>query len=87
MIRIFLQIVSNGAYRSIEHRGVVNSEKERLSLATFFMPRIDAEMSPAPSIITPENPAQFKKITYAELIKGFYAKELDGKSQLEILRI
>ncbi|CAM8879191.1 unnamed protein product [Rhodiola kirilowii] len=82
-----LEIVSNGAYRSIEHRGVVNSEKERLSLATFFMPRIDGEIGPATSIVTPENPAKFKKISYVEFLKGFYAKELNGKSQLEILRI
>ncbi|CAM8918570.1 unnamed protein product [Rhodiola kirilowii] len=82
-----LEIASNGAYRSIEHRGVVNSEKERLSLATFFLPRIDGEIGPAKSIVTPENPAKFNKISHVEFLKGFYAKELNGKSHLEILRI
>ncbi|CAM8898959.1 unnamed protein product [Rhodiola kirilowii] len=82
-----LEIVSNGAYRSIEHRAMVNTEKERLSLATFVMPRYDAEICPASTNVTPENPAKFKKITYAEFLKGFYAKELDGKSQMEILKI
>ncbi|CAM8915358.1 unnamed protein product [Rhodiola kirilowii] len=82
-----LEIASNGAYRSIEHRGVVNSEKERLSLATFFLPRIDGEIGPATSIVTPENHAKFNKISHVEFLKGFYAKELNGKSQLEILRI
>uniref|UniRef100_A0A7N0T440 Fe2OG dioxygenase domain-containing protein n=1 Tax=Kalanchoe fedtschenkoi TaxID=63787 RepID=A0A7N0T440_KALFE len=82
-----LEIVSNGAYRSIEHRAVVNSEKERLSLATFFIPRLDAEIAPSSSIVTPENPARFRKIINAELLKRVYAKELEGKSQLEMLRI
>ncbi|CAH8304150.1 unnamed protein product [Eruca vesicaria subsp. sativa] len=30
-----LEIITNGTYKSIEHRGVVNSEKERLSVAAF----------------------------------------------------
>uniref|UniRef100_A0A7N0ZY16 Fe2OG dioxygenase domain-containing protein n=1 Tax=Kalanchoe fedtschenkoi TaxID=63787 RepID=A0A7N0ZY16_KALFE len=82
-----LEIVTNGVYRSIEHRGVVNSEKERLSLATFIFPRLDAEISPASRTVTSENPAKFRKIVFMEFLKGFYAKELDGKSQLEILRV
>ncbi|CAA7053109.1 unnamed protein product [Microthlaspi erraticum] len=36
-LTILLQIVTNGTYRSIEHRGVVNSEKERLSVALFHI--------------------------------------------------
>ncbi|XWS12440.1 hypothetical protein CRYUN_Cryun37aG0089000 [Craigia yunnanensis] len=31
-----MEIVSNGIYRSIEHRAIVNSTKERLSIATFY---------------------------------------------------
>ncbi|XP_049382885.1 protein SRG1-like [Solanum stenotomum] len=30
-------ILSNGVYRSIEHRAVVNAKQERLSLATFYI--------------------------------------------------
>lgn len=66
---------------------MVNSKKERLSLATFFMPRIDAEIGPSSSIVTPDNPAKFNKINQAYFLKGVYAKELNGKSQLDILRI
>nr|GMD08278.1 protein SRG1-like [Ipomoea batatas] len=57
-----LEILSNGIYRSIEHRAVVNSEEERLSIATFFNPRLDAELGPAPTLITPQNPAQFRTV-------------------------
>ncbi|GMJ00688.1 hypothetical protein like AT4G25310 [Hibiscus trionum] len=37
-----LEIITNGTYASIEHRVVVNSEKERLSIATFYSLRLDA---------------------------------------------
>ena len=55
MIVIFLcfslQIVSNGIYRSIEHRAIVNSTKERLSIATFYSSKLDSELGPALSLI------------------------------------
>ncbi|XP_054811306.1 protein SRG1-like [Prosopis cineraria] len=43
-----LEIITNGTYRSVEHRATVNSEKERLSNATFYNPRYDAEIGPSP---------------------------------------
>ncbi|KAK1381962.1 Senescence-related protein 1 [Heracleum sosnowskyi] len=44
-----VEVVTNGIYRSIEHRGVVNSVKERMSIATFLNPKLDGEFGPAPS--------------------------------------
>ncbi|KAF2305382.1 hypothetical protein GH714_004543 [Hevea brasiliensis] len=38
-----LEILTNGIYRSIEHRATVNSDKERLSIATFYNPRLDGK--------------------------------------------
>ncbi|XP_026440618.1 probable 2-oxoglutarate/Fe(II)-dependent dioxygenase [Papaver somniferum] len=34
-----LEIMTNGIYRSVDHRAVVNSTKKRLSIATFHDPR------------------------------------------------
>ncbi|KAG5517123.1 hypothetical protein RHGRI_037772 [Rhododendron griersonianum] len=82
-----LEIVTNGAYRSIEHRAVVNSGKERLSIATFYNPRVDGELGPVPSLITPETPALFRRIGVAKYFKSFLAQELDGKSHLDAMRI
>ncbi len=51
-------MVTNGLYKSIEHRATVNSEKERLSIAAFYSPKLDGEMGPAPSLVTVERPAK-----------------------------
>ncbi|CAL5410073.1 unnamed protein product [Camellia sinensis] len=80
-------IVTNGTYRSIEHRAVVNSSKERLSIATFYNPRLDGEMGPAPSLITPQTPARFKRIRVQDYFTGLFARELHGKSYLDVMRI
>ncbi|KAJ0080707.1 hypothetical protein Patl1_10269 [Pistacia atlantica] len=82
-----LEIVTNGIYPSIEHRAVVNSVKERLSIATFYSPKIDGNMDPAPSLLTPETPALFKTMSVADYFKGFFSRQPQGKSYLDVLRV
>ncbi|CAN1230389.1 Protein SRG1 [Linum grandiflorum] len=82
-----LEIISNGVYKSIEHRGTVNSVKERLSFATFLSPKLDGELGPAPSLVTPDGPAKFKRIAVKDYFKGLFGKELDGKSYLDMMRV
>ncbi|OAY25049.1 protein SRG1 [Manihot esculenta] len=82
-----LEILTNGTYPSIEHRATVNSSKERLSIATFYSPRLDGSIGPAPSLITPQTPPRFKTMTSADYYKGYFARELRGKSYLDVIRI
>ncbi|KAK4386511.1 protein SRG1 [Sesamum angolense] len=82
-----LEIVTNGAYRSIEHRATVNSTKERLSIATFLSPNDHAHLGPAASLVTPQTPAKFKTIGVAEYFKGLISRELVGKSYVDLMRI
>ncbi|KAL7089246.1 hypothetical protein ACP275_13G177400 [Erythranthe tilingii] len=82
-----LEIVTNGAYRSVEHRAIVNSTKERLSVATFMSPKMDGDFGPAPSLVTRENPAKFKRIGVADYFRGLFSRELNGKSYVELMRI
>ncbi|KAF2314642.1 hypothetical protein GH714_028171 [Hevea brasiliensis] len=82
-----LEIVTNGIYRSIEHRATISSTKERLSIATFHNPKFDGELCAAPSLITPETPPVFKSISVADYFKGYLSRELHGKSFIDVLRI
>ncbi|KAG9447588.1 hypothetical protein H6P81_013716 [Aristolochia fimbriata] len=82
-----LEIFTNGEYRSIEHRAVVNSTKERLSIATFNSPSLRSEIGPARSLVTPERPPKFKTITTEKYFRDLFTRELDGKSYLDSLRI
>ncbi|XP_031267360.1 protein SRG1-like [Pistacia vera] len=81
-----LEIVTNGIYRSNEHRATVNSVKERLSVGTFYSPKIDGNIGPAPSLITPQTPALFKTISMAEYLKGIFSSERRGGSYLDVMR-
>ena len=65
----------------------MNSEKERLSIATFYSPKYDGEIGPTTSLVTKEEPAKFRRITVKEYFKGFFARELDRKSYLDLMRL
>ncbi|KAL5132582.1 Protein SRG1 [Glycine soja] len=74
-----LEIVTNGIYQSIEHRATVNSEIERLSIATFHSPELDVVVGPVASLITEQTPARFKRIKMEDYFRGRFARKLDGK--------
>ncbi|XP_071702171.1 protein SRG1-like [Rutidosis leptorrhynchoides] len=78
-----LEIVTNGQYKSVEHRAVVNSEKERLSIATFLNPNLEGDLGPAPSLITPETPAKLKRVATVDFFKNLFSKELKRKTNVE----
>lgn len=82
-----LEIVTNGIYRSTEHRATVNSVKERISMATFYSPNLDGELGPAPSLVTPETPAAYRRMIVADFLKGYLSRELVGKSYVDGMRI
>ncbi|KAI7748149.1 hypothetical protein M8C21_012912 [Ambrosia artemisiifolia] len=82
-----IQIVSNGEYKSIEHRAVVNAEKERISIATFINPNLGVEIGPALSLITPETPARYTRICFGDFLKTYLSRELKSKSNIEHYRL
>ncbi|CAN4105722.1 unnamed protein product [Withania somnifera] len=82
-----MEIVSNGVYRSIEHRAIVNSNEERLSVATFYNINLDSELGPANSLIGPHNPAIFRRIPAQKYLQDFFAQKLNGKSYLHFMKV
>nr|XP_009801976.1 PREDICTED: uncharacterized protein LOC104247615 [Nicotiana sylvestris] len=81
-----MEIVSNGVYKSIEHRAVVNSNKKRLSLATFNIFNLDSELGPAHSLIGPHNPAKFRSVRVEKFLQEYFARKLDGKSFIDWMK-
>ncbi|RZC85516.1 hypothetical protein C5167_041699 [Papaver somniferum] len=78
--------MTNGVHHSVDHRGVINSTKERLSIATFHSPKLELEIGPISSLITPETPALFKSAgRFEDLLKEGLSRKLDGKSFLDCM--
>ncbi|XP_048139069.1 jasmonate-induced oxygenase 4-like isoform X1 [Rhodamnia argentea] len=80
-----IQVVTNAIYRSVEHRVIVNSARERVSLAFFCNPKSDLLIQPAKELVTEDRPALYSPMTYEEYRTYIRTKGLRGKSQVESL--
>ncbi|CAK9186926.1 unnamed protein product [Ilex paraguariensis] len=57
---------SNDRYESVEHRAVVNSEKDRISIPFFFSPAHYTIVEPLEELINDQNPAKYKPYNWGE---------------------
>ncbi|WVZ91275.1 hypothetical protein U9M48_037466 [Paspalum notatum var. saurae] len=76
----FLEIMSNGAYKSIEHRVTINANQERLSISAFHVPSFDGIISPATR--TPEEKVLYKTMKVKEYAELYMSNKRDGKRTL-----
>ncbi|OWM64103.1 S-norcoclaurine synthase 1-like [Punica granatum] len=81
-----IEIMSNGEYRSIEHRAVVDPARERLSIAAFHSPNLTTVIGPLQDLTT-QSCAQYRTLSHEEYIKLVISSKLDGKSLLDHIRI
>ncbi|CAL0312103.1 unnamed protein product [Lupinus luteus] len=64
-----IQVWSNDAYESVEHRVMVNTEKERFSIPFFFNPAHDAEVKPLEELINEHNnPAKYRPYKWGKFL-------------------
>nr|ABK76317.1 anthocyanin synthase [Anthurium andraeanum] len=74
-----VEILSNGQYKSILHRGLVNKEKVRVSWAVFCEPPRDKILlQPLPDILGQGRPAQFPPRTFSQHIQHKLFRKTQG---------
>ncbi|KAM3256546.1 hypothetical protein ACQJBY_049160 [Aegilops geniculata] len=79
-----IQILSNGRYRSVEHRALANSDKERFTIAFFCNPRGDLPVAPASELVGPDSPALYQEaLTFSDYRKYMRTKGPNGKTQVQ----
>jgi len=82
-----LQIVSNGKYKSAEHRVVVNTKQSRTSIAMFLNPQEDVLIDVAPQLIDEAHPRLYKAVKAGEYQIMYMSKDVQGKASVDALRI
>ncbi|CAL4976668.1 unnamed protein product [Urochloa decumbens] len=84
-----MEILSNGRYRSVEHRAVVHPDKDRISATMFHQPCSDTTVGPLPELVKKDGGrARYKSVAYMDFMKSFFASKLDGRrSHMDAMRI
>ncbi|KAK9083226.1 hypothetical protein Scep_029697 [Stephania cephalantha] len=73
-----IEIMSNGVYKSPVHRVITNLEKERFSVAVFYVPDWEKEIEPAAKLISESTPRLFRKIKMKEYGDVYFQKTSRG---------
>ncbi|KAK6156807.1 hypothetical protein DH2020_011055 [Rehmannia glutinosa] len=83
-----LEIFSNGKYKSVMHRAVVNNKKTRISIAMANGPSPDTVVSPASQLVqTKGSVASYVPMKYKDYLLSQQSNQLNGKSILKQVQI
>ncbi|XP_039174278.1 protein DMR6-LIKE OXYGENASE 2 isoform X2 [Eucalyptus grandis] len=83
-----LEIMSNGKYKSVLHRAVVNNKDTRISIILSNGPSLDTVVTPAEQLVDGEsNRAMYIGMKYKDFLELHQSSVLDGKSGLERVKI
>ncbi|KAL6517147.1 hypothetical protein OROHE_017853 [Orobanche hederae] len=80
-------VLTNGRYKSVEHRAVTNKEKDRLSIVTFYAPSYENEVGPIPEMVDENCPSNYRRYNHGEYSKHYVTNKLQGKKSLEFAKI
>ncbi|KAI3803799.1 hypothetical protein L1987_31961 [Smallanthus sonchifolius] len=82
-----LQIFSNGKYKSVEHRAIVNNVVTRLSVAVANGPSLDVVVEPAYKLVTEERCVPgYIPMKYKEYLEMQQSNKIVGKTCLDRVR-
>ncbi|KAL2229778.1 protein SRG1 [Sesamum indicum] len=82
-----IEVLTNGRYKSVEHRAVTHKEKDRLSIVTFYAPSYEIELGPISELVDDKNPCKYRRYNHGEYSKHYVTNKLQGKKTLEFAKI
>ncbi|KAL0335071.1 UNVERIFIED_CONTAM: 2-oxoglutarate-dependent dioxygenase 19 [Sesamum radiatum] len=82
-----LEILSNGRYKSVRHRAVVNNEATRISVVMANGAAPDAVVEPAGPLVEQDGRAYYHPMKFIEYVETMLSNKLQGKSNLDCIKI
>ncbi|KAK1429066.1 hypothetical protein QVD17_11265 [Tagetes erecta] len=82
-----LQIMSNGKYKSVEHRVIANGNENRISVPIFVNPRPGDVIGPLAEAVENGEKPIYKHVLYSDYVKHFFRKAHDGKATVEFAKV
>ncbi|KAL3376080.1 hypothetical protein AABB24_002834 [Solanum stoloniferum] len=77
-----LEVITNGKYKSVEHRVIAQPDGNRMSLASFYNPGSDAVIYPAPELLEKEekeNTVMYPKFVFEDYMKLYEGLKFQAK--------
>ncbi|KAG0474475.1 hypothetical protein HPP92_014161 [Vanilla planifolia] len=81
-----VEILSNGRYKSVEHRAVVSERNERISVAAFRTLNVGDTVGPISELVQGEE-VLYKTLPFEEYLKILLSSKLEGKSNIDHMKL
>ncbi|KAK8633308.1 hypothetical protein V6N13_014154 [Hibiscus sabdariffa] len=82
-----LQVLSNGRYKSAEHRVRTTSTKSRVSILIFTIPKPTEKIAPLPQLVEKDGVAHYREFVLVDYMNNFFGNAHDGKKSLDFVKI
>ncbi|CAN1806944.1 Protein SRG1 [Linum perenne] len=82
-----LEVMTNGKYKSVEHRAVTHKEKDRLSIVTFYAPSYEVEVGPLAELVDENKPCNYRRYNHGEYNRHYVTSKLQGKKTLDFAKV
>ncbi|KAJ4835540.1 Scopoletin 8-hydroxylase [Turnera subulata] len=82
-----LQILSNGRYRSAEHRVCASSTQSRVSIPIFTIPKPTEKIGPLSQLVEKDGVAHYREFMFQDYMDNFFANAHEGKKSLDFASI
>ncbi|KAK9725437.1 hypothetical protein RND81_05G143200 [Saponaria officinalis] len=81
-----LQILSNGIYKSAEHRVVANAINGRVSVPIFVLPCFQGTLCPFPEVLKDGESPKYKEVVFLEYFQNFFKNAHEGKKSIDFAK-
>lgn len=83
---VAIQAWSNGRYKSVEHRVLVNEKSDRFSAVYLMAPDAAQIVEAPPQLIDDEHPSLYRPFLYGDYMTHMMSIRLAGKNCLDYAR-
>ncbi|GFZ07335.1 2-oxoglutarate (2OG) and Fe(II)-dependent oxygenase superfamily protein [Actinidia rufa] len=80
-------ILSNGRYKSAEHRVRTTSTQSRVSIPIFTIPQPTEKIGPLPELVERDGMARYREFIFEDYMNNFFGKAHQGKKSLDFAQI
>ncbi|XP_058760770.1 scopoletin 8-hydroxylase-like [Vicia villosa] len=82
-----LEVLSNGKYKSAEHRVLTTSTQSRVSVPMFSLPMFTERIGPFPELVKKDGFAGYRDVLWQDYMDNYFRSSHDGKKTLEFATI
>ena len=82
-----LEVLSNGKYRTVVHRAMLNSENSRVSIASIHGLAMHEKVRSAEELVDEQTPMMYEESSFRDFLDFLPANGTNNKSYIDSLRI